>query len=91
MSRNTGNRLVAMEKALSAKPSIPRTLCKMRNGTIIEIRGMSVLTPFLNDEIIEAVCDDADVACLLRSMDSENKVTIETYMIVNGKPVRQYI
>ena len=91
MSRNTGNRLIALEKAVSAKPTIPRTICKMKDGTVTEIHGMSVLQPMLNEEIVEAVCDDADIACFLRAMDTDRKVTIETYMIVNGKPVRQFI
>ena len=91
MINSIKNRINAIEKAVSAKPYIPRTICKMKDGTITEMHGMSVLQSMLNGEIIEAVCDDADIACLLRAMDSEHLVTIETYMIVNGKPVRQYI
>ena len=91
MSKTTGNRLIALEKAVNAKAHIPRTICKMKDGSITEIHGMSVLQPMLNEEIVEAVCDDADIACFLRAMDIDRKVTIETYMIVNGKTVRQSI
>ena len=91
MNKKTENRLFALEKAVNAKAHIPRTICKMKNGTIQELSGMSVLQPFLEGAIVEAVCDDADIAYLLRSMDSENAVPIEVYMIANGKPVRQYI
>lgn len=91
MNRATGNRLIALEKAVNAKAHIPRTICKMKDGTITEIHGMSVLQPMLNEEIIEAVCDDADIACFLRAMDTDHQVIIETYMIVNGQPVRQSI
>ena len=91
MIQNTRNRIHALEKILNAKADIPRTICKMKNGTIMEIHGMGVLQPMLNEEIVEAVCDDADIACLLRAMDTENTVKIETYMTVNGKPVRRFI
>ncbi len=91
MTNSMTKRINAIEKVVSAKPSIPRTICKMKNGTVTEIHGMSVLQPMLNEEIVEAVCDDADIACFLRAMDADRKVTIETYMIVNGKPVRQFI
>ena len=91
MNNSITNRLASLEKTVNAKPSIPRTICKMKDGTITEFWGMTVLQSLLNDEIIEAVCDDANTACLLRAMDNENKVTIETYMIVNGKTVRQSI
>lgn len=91
MTGSMKNRISAIEKAVSAKPDIPRTICKLKDGSITEIHGMGVLQPLLNDEIVEAVCDDANIACLLRAMDTENKVIIETYMIANGKPVRQFI
>ena len=91
MKNSMVNRISAIEKAVSAKPSIPRTICKMQNGAITEKYGLCVLQSMLNEEIIEAVCDDADIACLLRALDTDRKVTIETYMIVNGKPVRQSI
>ncbi len=91
MYRNTMKRLIALEKAVNAKANIPRSICKMKDGTITEINGTSIIQPFLNGDIVEAVCDDADIACLLRAMDSENTVPIEMYMIVNGKPVRQSI
>lgn len=85
------NRINSIEKAVSSKPMIPKAICKMTDNTIKEIYGMDVLQPMLNNEIVEAICDDADIANLLRAMDIDRKVTIETYMIVNGKPVRQYI
>ena len=98
---NIGTRLTALEKAIEDRPSFPKEVCRMKDGSIHQFEGICVLQPFLESildpvtnpskEITEVVCDDESIANLLRAMDSDRKVIIETYMIVNGKPVRQFI
>ena len=84
MNNTTKSRLNAVEKALSAKPLIPRTVCKFKDGSVSQITGTSVLQPFLDGEISAVCCDDPDLAHLLRAMDTERTVKIEIISPVPG-------
>lgn len=78
MNRQTPRaRLEALEKTLGARPSCPRCVCVMTNGERQEFHGFAVLQPFLDGEITSISCDDADMARLLRAMDTAKNISIE--------------
>lgn len=74
--QNPLTRLEALEMALQT-PKMPRSICRMSDGSIKEIKGLAVLLPFLDGKISSVVCDDADTANLMRAMDTEKAVDIE--------------
>lgn len=75
-SHNITNRVDLLERAISSL-DVPKSVCQMEDGTIDRIEGLSVIAPFLEGKIKSVVCDNPDVANLLRAMDSENHVKIE--------------
>ena len=89
MNSTTKSRLNAIEKTLAAKPMIPKSVCKLKNGAITQISGMSVIQHFLNGEIIEVCCDDPDLACLLRAFDIEKTIKIELISIESGDRIKR--
>ena len=88
-SSSVKNKIAAIEKSLAAMNEHPKSICKLKDGTITQILGMSIVQPFLNGEITEVCCDDADIACLLRAMDMENKVKIEMISLESGDRIKR--
>ena len=89
MNNATKSKLNAVEKALSSKPMIPRTICKFKDGSVSQIIGMNVLQQFLDGEISAVCCDDPDIAHLLRALDTEKTVKIELITLVPGCKFRR--
>ena len=88
-SSSVKNKIAAIEKSLAAMNEHPKSICKLKDGSITQIIGISVIQPFLDGEIIEVCCDDADIACLLRAMDMDNKVKIELISIESGDRIKR--
>ena len=88
-SSSVKSKIAAIEKSLAAMNEHPKSICKLKDGSITQIIGMSVIQPFLDGEIIEVCCDDADIACLLRALDMEKKIKIELISIESGDRIKR--
>lgn len=83
-------RLTAIKKTLSPDV-IPISICRDQAGEISTVDGMNVLQPMLDGAFTDIVCNDPDIAALLRSMDTEKTVNIEIISLVNGELIRERI
>ena len=91
MTRNNiYSRLDALESALQS-PRIPRSFCVMRDGNHLEFDGLTILEPFLDGKIVSLVCNDADIARLLRAMDAERITEIELVCMDGVNIIREKI
>ena len=54
----------------------PKTFCKMQDGSERTFYGLAVMGPFLDGEIVSTRTDDADIAGLLKALDSTAVVEI---------------
>lgn len=88
-SSSVKSKIAAIEKSLAAMNEHPKSICKLKDGSITQIIGISVIQPFLDGEIIEVCCDDADIACLLRALDMEKKIKIELISIESGDRIKR--
>lgn len=69
-------RVKALENRIRSKPKIPACVCRMKDGGEKRFFGMMVLQPFLDDEIAALATNDADLAEMLRQMDTDGTVEI---------------
>lgn len=69
-------RIRALENMIRSKTAVPTCLCRMKYGGEKRFFGMSVLQPFLDGEITAITTNDADLASMLRNMDTEETVEI---------------
>ena len=88
-SSSVKSKIAAIEKTLAAADKFPKSICKLKDGKIIQIIGMSVIQPFLNGEISEVCCDDEDIAYLLRSMDIDRTIKIDLISLVSGDRIKR--
>ena len=70
-------RVFALEKMVKSKPTWPTCDCLMKDGDERRFFGMMVLQPFLDGEIAALTTNDADLAAMLRAMDTDNTVEIK--------------
>jgi hypothetical protein len=83
------SKIAAIEKSLAAAVEYPKSICKLKDGSITQIIGVSVVQPFLEGKFSEICCDDADIAYLLRAMDFDNKVKIELISLESGDKIKR--
>lgn len=69
-------RVFALEKMVKSKPTWPTCDCLMKDGDEKKFFGMMVLQPFLDGEIVALTTNDADLAAMLRQMDTDKTVEI---------------
>lgn len=69
-------RVFALEKMVKSKPTWPTCDCLMKDGDERRFFGMMVLQPFLDGEIVALTTNDADLAAMLRQMDTDKTVEI---------------
>ena len=69
-------RVFALEKMIRNKPTWPTCDCQMKDGGERRFFGMMVLQPFLDGEIVALTTNDADLATMLRQMDTDKTVEI---------------
>ena len=70
-------RVRALENLIRSKPTWPTCDCLMKDGDERRFFGMMVLQPFLDGEIVALTTNDADLAAMLRAMDTDNTVEIK--------------
>ena len=66
----------ALEKAIKANASF-WCLCRMVDGELHPLCGLSLIRPFLDGSIEALACNDSETAHLLRGLDAEKRVSIE--------------
>lgn len=69
-------RVRALENLIRSKTKIPTCVCRMKDGGEKRFFGMMVLQPFLDGEVAAMTTNDADLAAMLRQMDTDNTVEI---------------
>ena len=69
-------RVRALENLIRSKPTWPTCDCLMKDGDEKKFFGMMVLQPFLDGEIVALTTNDADLAAMLRQMDTDKTVEI---------------
>lgn len=69
-------RVRALENMMRSKATFPTCVCRMSDGGEKRLFGMSVLQPFLDGEIAALTTNDADLAAMLRQMDTDGTVEI---------------
>lgn len=69
-------RVKALENMIRSKPTWPTCNCRMKDGGEKRFSGLMVLQPFLDGEIAALTTNDADIASMLRQMDTDNTVEI---------------
>ena len=69
-------RIRALENKMRSKPVLPTCICTMKDGGEKRFFGMMVLQPFLDGDIAALTTNDADLASMLRAMDTESTVEI---------------
>lgn len=77
MKQTNRARLEAVEKLIKSKTTWPTCICLMKGGGQQRLFGMMVLQPFLDGEIDAITTNDADLAAMLRGMDTEETVKID--------------
>lgn len=70
-------RVRALENLIRSKPTWPTCDCLMKDGDEKKFFGMMVLQPFLDGEIAALTTNDADLANMLRAMDTDKTVEIK--------------
>ena len=70
-------RVRALENLIRSKPTWPTCDCLMKDGDEKKFFGMMVLQPFLDGEIAALTTNDADLANMLRAMDTDKAVEIK--------------
>jgi len=75
--KSSFTRVRALENMIRSKPTWPTCDCLMRDGNEKKLFGMMVLQPFLDGEIAALTTNDADLAAMLRAMDTDNTVEIK--------------
>lgn len=70
-------RLQAVEKLIKGKSTWPTCDCLMRDGNEQRLFGMMVVEPFLNGDIVALTTNDADLAAMLRAMDTDETINID--------------
>ena len=71
------NRIDAIKRDLEKPLDLPKSICKLTDGTVTQFIGLNVVQPFLDGKITDVVCDDANIAQMLRAMDTEKTTKIE--------------
>ena len=74
--KTTALRVRALENLIRSKQSWPACDCLMKDGGEKRFFGMMVLQPFLDGDIAALTTNDADLASMLRAMDTERTVEI---------------
>lgn len=82
-------RMRAIEARLSDGTQVPVNLVRMQDGTIRELYGMNAVPALLAGGVEAITCFDADIAALLRALDSENQVKIEVVWMNGDSVVRR--